>query len=218
MNKNQSRLGLTVVLVAILAFFSFTEPAFAHHPTGGELPNSWLEGFLSGLGHPVIGIDHLVFVIASGLIAVGSQRGWLIPTGFILATPIGTGIHLQEIDIPFVEALIGISVLAMGVLLINRRTNQESQPLVYSIVIAVGSAIAGIFHGYAYGESIIGAEMTPILAYLAGFTVIQLLIALGSYKVAQTLLTQMSTPTLPVNQLLGCGIVGMGIIFITSTF
>jgi len=31
------------------------------------------------------------------------------------------------------------------------------------LVLTVLGAIAGLFHGYAYGESIIGAGMTPLL-------------------------------------------------------
>jgi urease accessory protein len=38
---------------------------------------------------------------------------------------------------------------------------------------------AGIFHGYAYGESIIGAETTPLVAYMAGFACIQYSVAVG---------------------------------------
>jgi len=33
------------------------------------------------------------------------------------------------------------------------------------LVLTVLGAIAGLFHGYAYGESIIGAGMTPLFAY-----------------------------------------------------
>ncbi|MDR9405186.1 MAG: urease accessory protein UreJ, partial [Halothece sp. Uz-M2-17] len=68
----------------------------------------------------------------------------------------------------------------------------------------------------AYGEAVIGAEMTPVIAYLAGFTFIQLGIALGSYKLAQTLLAQFSTPNVPLTRLIGCGIMGMGVVFVTS--
>jgi urease accessory protein len=32
----------------------------------------------------------------------------------------------------------------------------------------------GVFHGYAYGESIVGAQRGPLMAYLVGFTIIQL--------------------------------------------
>jgi len=40
--------------------------------------------------------------------------------------------------------------------------------------------VAGAFHGYAYGESIVGAEPAPLAAYLAGFALIQGCIAVGS--------------------------------------
>ena len=39
------------------------------------------------------------------------------------------------------------------------------------------AAVAGLFHGWAYGAAVVGAEATPLLAYLAGFGVTQLLIA-----------------------------------------
>jgi urease accessory protein len=35
-------------------------------------------------------------------------------------------------------------------------------------------------HGYAYGESIVGAETSPLAAYIAGFGVIQYVVAVGS--------------------------------------
>lgn len=46
---------------------------------------NFFEGFLSGLVHPVIGLDHLAFVIAIGLIAAGQINGAIIPAGLILA-------------------------------------------------------------------------------------------------------------------------------------
>ena len=38
-------------------------------------------------------------------------------------------------------------------------------------------AVAGLFHGFAYGEAVFGAETTPVLAYLAGFGLTQYAIA-----------------------------------------
>ena len=35
-----------------------------------------LHGLLSGIGHPIIGFDHLAFVIAVGLIAAFNQTVW----------------------------------------------------------------------------------------------------------------------------------------------
>jgi len=40
-------------------------------------------------------------------------------------------------------------------------------------------AVAGLFHGYAYGESIFGAERTPLGAYLLGLVIVQTAIATG---------------------------------------
>jgi urease accessory protein len=48
-------------------------------------------------------------------------------------------------------------------------------------------AVAGLFHGGAYGEAIIGAENTPLVAYLIGFALIQYGIALGAGFVAEKL-------------------------------
>jgi len=205
---------LTLTLVTGLTALTFAEPAWAHHPTGGEMPSNLLEGLLSGLGHPVIGMDHLAVIVASGLIAAATQRGAMIPLGFVLATMAGTAIHLQDVMLPVVEAVIAISVIGMGGLLIMLQ--REKTAIGYSLLITLGSAIAGIFHGYAYGEAIIGAEMTPLIAYLAGFTIIQLAIACGSYFLVQTGLQHLSSPELPLKRLFGCGIMGMGIVFLTS--
>lgn len=203
-----------LTLVSGLMVLSFAEPAWAHHPTGGEVPNNVFQGLLSGLGHPVIGMDHLAVIVASGLLAAAMQRGWMIPLGFVLATMAGTALHVQEITLPVVEGVIAISVIAMGTLLAILQ--REGTAIGYSLLIAFGSAIAGIFHGYAYGEAIIGAEMTPLIAYLTGFTVIQLGIAFASYFLVQTVLSHLSSPNVPLTRLFGCGIMGMGIVFLTS--
>jgi urease accessory protein len=39
--------------------------------------------------------------------------------------------------------------------------------------------VAGFFHGYAYGESIFGAERTPLAAYLIGLVAIQTVLTIG---------------------------------------
>ena len=58
---------------------------------------------MSGMGHPVIGIDHLAFVIAAGLVAALMRRGVLVPIVFVLGSLAGTGIHLQALDLPAPE-------------------------------------------------------------------------------------------------------------------
>src|SRR5262249_1552904 len=68
-------------------------------------------------------------------------------------------------------------------------------------------AVAGLFHGYAYGESIFGAETSPLGAYLLGLIVIQSVVALGTAIVARRMSAGMSE-LMP--RLAGAAIVGVG--------
>ena len=219
MNKNKASIapslkaiGVTGSVLSILsiAFIIDVSPVLAHHPNGGEIPGTLAEGFLSGLGHPVIGIDHLVFVIAIGLVAALSKKlGMVIPAVFVLATAIGTAIHLQGINLPVVEIIISASVLLMGVFLAKKETTN------LTLLAAIG-AIAGIFHGYAYGESIVGAETTALSAYLLGFCVIQLAIGAGAYYLGKQIINRATIPnTLPL-RFAGFAICGIGFSFLSS--
>ncbi|MBE9169846.1 HupE/UreJ family protein [Pleurocapsales cyanobacterium LEGE 06147] len=198
--------GLGIALVLLIA----TEPATAHHALAGKTPNNFLEGFMSGLAHPIIGLDHFAFVVAVGLLAaLKNKQGMSIPIAFILTTLVGTGIHLLEIDLPFPEIVISVSVLAFGILL----TQKNSLNLLWLIASA---AVAGIFHGYAYGESIVGAEMTPVISYLAGFAIIQLVITLIAFRVGKLTLKQVTDlPSLSL-RFAGFTICGAGIVLLAS--
>lgn len=188
------------------------QPVFAHHPLGGQLPSNFTQGFLSGLGHPVIGFDHLVFVIAIGLLAALKPKlGMVIPLVFILATVMGTGIHLASIDLPFPEVIISASVLVMGILLAK-----PEQP--NWLWLGIAGAIAGIFHGYAYGESIIGAENTVLGSYLLGFASIQLFITASAFYLGRLASGKSSlNASLPL-RFVGFTICGIGITFLSNIF
>ena len=180
-------------------------PVLAHHPSGGKTPSTFIAGFLSGLGHPVIGIDHLAFAIAIGLLAAFVSRlGMIIPVAFTVATAVGTGIHLQGVDLPVPELIISASVLIAGVFLARARETN----LILSATIV---AIAGIFHGYAYGESIVGAQMTALGAYLLGFGIIQLGISAAAYYLGRLILNEASIPL----RFIGLVISGIGIAFVS---
>jgi urease accessory protein len=178
--KNWSSVGLHSVIkiaAAVSVLLSLAVPAYAHHPTGGGISTTFLGGFLSGLGHPVIGIDHLIFVISVGLLASTVARGFWIPVAFVSTALAGTSIHLMQVNVPMVEMIVGASVMISGILLARREKPNVT-------IIAILAGVAGLFHGYAYGEAIIGATAVPLSAYLLGFTLIQAMIALGAYKVA----------------------------------
>ncbi|MEM8830208.1 MAG: HupE/UreJ family protein [Cyanobacteria bacterium P01_G01_bin.19] len=208
-----AKIAMASLLLSILVGLIFlidTTPVLAHHPSGGEIPSTFLAGFLSGLGHPVIGIDHLVFTIAVGLLAALSKRlGIIIPAAFVVATAIGTAIHLQSIDLPIVELIISASILMAGIFLARRKPSSLA-------LLTVTSTIAGIFHGYAYGESIVGAETTALGAYLLGFCIIQLAIGIAAYYIGKKASGNSATPnTLPI-RFAGFAICGIGFSFLSG--
>ena len=84
-----------LALFSVLAFTAFASaaPALAHHPLGGSLPTNFWHGFLSGIGHPVIGIDHLAFIIAVGIASAFLKDRYLMPAVFIAATVVGCLIY-----------------------------------------------------------------------------------------------------------------------------
>ena len=182
-------------------------PSLAHHPLGGRVPANVAEGFLSGLAHPIIGLDHLAFVVAVGLLAAVSTWGIVIPAAFMLAAMVGTGLHLAELTLPAAELVIAGSVLGAGVLLALRNRPQSG-------VIAGLAVLAGLFHGFAYGEAIFGAESMPLGAYLAGFTAVQMGIAIAAFRVGRQF-TQRSTALLV--QRAGLVICGIGATFLATT-
>ena len=186
------------------------EPAYAHHPMGGATPANFGQGLLSGLAHPVIGLDHLVFVLAIGLLAALKDRlGILIPITFVLATLVGTVIHLMSFDLPLPEIIIAFSVLTAGVLLARKKATH------FALIISLG-AIAGLFHGYAYGEAIVGAEKTPLYAYLSGFSLIQLIISAVAFYWGRLTLKPIQESSSLSLRFAGFLICGIGIAFFST--
>jgi urease accessory protein len=77
-------------------------------------------------------------------------------------------------------------------------------------VVAWGAlfALAGLFHGYAFGESIYGAEASPLWAYLVGLVVSQSVLAVGIALVARHMGAGVSGLA---PRLVGAAIVGVGL-------
>ncbi|WP_228037645.1 HupE/UreJ family protein [Nodosilinea sp. LEGE 06152] len=193
-----NRLG-TSIPAGIAALLLLPLPSLAHHPLGGRVPATFAEGFLSGLGHPVIGLDHLAFVVAAGLLAAVSAWGIAIPVVFVLTAMVGTGLHLAEVTLPMAELVIAGSVLGFGVLLACKDRPQ-------SAVVAGLAAIAGLFHGFAYGEAIFGAQTMPLVAYLAGFTAMQMAIAIAAFWIGRQLSQRLNAVYIQRTGLVICGV------------
>lgn len=160
--------GTIAVLVLLLA----VEPALAHHVMDGSTPTTFWHGLLSGLGHPIIGLDHLAAVIAVGCLAATQPKGALLAAGYVVATMIGAAAHIGEATVPNAEVFVALSVVALG--LVVFRNNPLRRDVAFALFAAVG-----LVNGYALGETIAGAERTPLLAYFVGLAAIQTAIAVA---------------------------------------
>jgi urease accessory protein len=205
--KNRFTISLVLTCIGLL---SAATGAIAHHPTGGRTPANFLEGFLSGLAHPIIGLDHFAFIVAIGLLSVGFSTGAFIPLGFVFTALAGTGMHLLKIDLPAAEIVIAGSAIAFGtMLLIQKRPNLP--------ILATLASFAGFYHGYAYGESIIGAPITPLFAYLLGFSLVQYGIALLALLIGNSITQKFTTPTISPMRIAGFVIASIGMVFLTTS-
>jgi urease accessory protein len=195
---NLRQLRCTALLAA--PFFLVTAPAAAHHVMGGNVPTTLLEGLLSGLGHPVIGPEHLGFLIAVALVVGACGLSLALPAVFVAAMAAGVALHAGGIGFPPTGIMVALSTLLAGFLLARGRA---IPPAAWAALFA----IAGVFHGYAFGESIYGAETTPLGAYLVGLIVVQGALTIGVALVVRRIGARMSE-LMP--RLAGAAVLGVG--------
>jgi urease accessory protein len=168
------RLGVLAIMMMV------AEPAWAHHVMGGKLPQTFLQGLLSGFGHPVIGVDHLAAIVGVGILAALAGRSAAVVLAFSVAVIAGVGLHLAKVDLPASELFVGLTTLLIGALVIARQSMGAG-------LAALLFAIAGLVHGYALGESIVGAEPSPLMAYLLGLLIVQTAIGVSVYAAVRSL-------------------------------
>ena len=125
------------------------------------MPQTFMQGLLSGIGHPVIGLDHLAAVIAVGCLCATQPRGERLGLGLRARHDGRRGRAYRQATVPGSEFFVAVSVIALGLLLVRK------PPLRLDIAIAL-FAFAGLVHGYALGETIASAERAPLIAYFIG--------------------------------------------------
>tara|TARA_Y100000590_G_scaffold412396_1_gene507328 strand:- start:555 stop:1184 length:630 start_codon:yes stop_codon:yes gene_type:complete len=146
-------------------------PSFsvAHHPMDGNTPLNWGDGLISGIAHPIIGLDHIVFIACLGIISSVYKKKLLPAVIFIFSSALGSALIQANLYLPFFEYMLPVSIIFISILIIYRHilAQYSLYPLLF---------ISGILHGHAYGKSIIGAESSPIIFYFLGFIIIQFII------------------------------------------
>src|SRR5262249_46012353 len=120
---------------------------------------------------------------------------------FVVAMMFGVAVHVGEATLPASEILAALAVIVLGGILIRPHA---PHPVIALILFVT----AGFVHGYALGESIVGAEATPLFAYFLGLAVIQYAIALGALFMVRTIGVRRE-PAL--TRLIGAGMAGLGL-------
>lgn len=148
-------LGSTAVAALLMA------PAAGAHTGHGT------DGAVAGLLHPLTGVDHLVAIVAVGLLAATAWRGrmvWSVPAGFVGGMLAGALLGMAGAAVPGVEVAIAASVLLLGLLvgvpggLPDRGAGRW---------VTLLAALLGAVHGHAHGAEL-PASAAP-WQYVAGF-------------------------------------------------
>jgi urease accessory protein len=132
-------------------------PATAHTGSLGG-------GFLSGLGHPLFGADHVVAMVAVGLWGafLGTPAIFILPVVFPLVMAFGGVLGILGVPLPGAEAAIAVSAVVLGLMVAL-----AARPPLWAAAAVVGTF--AIFHGYAHGAELpAGADA---VAYSLGFVV-----------------------------------------------
>ncbi len=184
--------------------------ALAHHFMDDALPQTWMQGLLSGLGHPLIGIDHAAFIVAAGFLLALVARGLWGIAALIGGSLAGAVLHLAGIALPYGETGVALSVLLIGGVI----TARHQLSLAW---LAVGFALAGVLHGHAYAETIFGAEAAPLAAYLTGFSLTQFGVAATALLLHRKMLVHRTEWATPLSAILGTLTGGIGVSFLYLT-
>ncbi len=201
LSKSSSLLQAGVMTTMGLVAASLLSPAHAHHPFGmGDSTDlTALQGFLSGIGHPLLGPDHLLFLLAIAFIGLQRPRAWVIP---LLAAGLGGSVLSQFIPLsdafaPWAEALVSLTLAVEGLMALTVTSTTWLLPLV------------GL-HGFLLGSTIVGAEPTPLLTYFLGLLIGQGALLLVTTSGSKSLLELIGAQ----GQRLGAGIwIGIGMAF-----
>ena len=179
-------------------------PAQAHHPMDYALPATMLEGLLSGIGHPVLGLDHFIFIVGAGVLAAQFERGWYLPLIFVFASVFAASLRYLGTDLSLGELPVAASLVLLGAMMIAAQTPRDG-------VVGLMFLVAGTLHGHALAEAIVGAERTPLAAYLVGLAFIQCVIAFGAWRAATWGAGRY--PRVPLRQLGGVAAAVAGLVF-----
>lgn len=142
-------------LTVVGLFMVLPRAVYAHETGAGG-------GLVSGLTHPLFGLDHVVAMVAVGLWGGQLKQPaiWLLPVTFPIVMAIGGLLGARGMPLPFVEVGIATSAIVLGIMVAA-----SIKPPLWVAAVVVGAF--AIFHGHAHGTEL--PESAAPLAYGAGF-------------------------------------------------
>lgn len=157
-------------------------------------------GFMQGVAHPMGGVDHLLAMVAVGLLAgrAGGAALWQIPASFIAMMACGTLVGMAAVPLPFIEVGIALSIVVFGLMLASKRN-----PTLLLTSLAVG--FFALFHGHAHGTE--AASDISGAAYTMGLLSMSALLHACGVAIALLWRTQRSS----VLRLCGGGLIVSGV-------
>ena len=164
-----------ITLSRLLLGLSLPATAMAHTGSGTH-------SFIAGALHPLSGLDHLLAMLAVGLLA-GCSRGsmrWGLPASFVAAMAAGAMLGASGTNIPLVEAGIAFSLVVFGFALFLRQS-------IHTPTLVVLVAGFALLHGHAHGTEM-GADLSTAPYALGFMLATALLHALGVLLTAKAVL------------------------------
>ena len=160
--------------------------------------SAW-QGLLSGIGHPLLGPDHLLFLLAIAFIGLKRPLAWVVPLLAVglFGSVLSHFLPLPDAVAPWAEALVSLSLAEEGLIALTVLSAAWLLPLI-------------ALHGFLLGSTIVGAEATPLTTYFLG-----LLLGQGALLLLVTAWSKGLIERLGVQgQRLGAGIwIGIGLAF-----
>lgn len=168
-------------------------PARAHHLMAlTSMAPSPLTGFLSGLAHPILGPDHLLFLCALSLVGLRRRAPWML--ALLAAALFGSVVGLVWPGLPIAEAAVAFSLVVVALVWLNHWPKALLLP-----------AIA--LHGYVLSAAVIGWSRAPVAFYGLGLLLSQGALLLLALTVLRSLADGLSPQRrgLIAAALIGCG-------------
>ncbi|MEG9526208.1 MAG: HupE/UreJ family protein [Hyphomicrobiales bacterium] len=139
--KRLLKARLAVPLATLPTALALLPQAALAHPGHGVAT-----GAEAGFLHPLMGADHILAMVAVGLLAAlrGGRALWALPLAFLALMSAGAGLGMAGIALPYAETGIALSIVVFGLAAIVGLRAPVA-------LLAVLVGVFAVFHGYAHG-------------------------------------------------------------------